>query len=163
MKKTTNMLTIQAMIAAIYAALTLLLYPISFGAVQLRLSEALTLLPAVYPMSTVGITLGCFIANLVGGGGVLDMVFGTLATALAGWLTSKCRREWLAPLPPVVLNGLIVGAVIAYSTAGEGFAAAFPLIALQVAAGEFLACYVIGYPLLRLFKKKGFLEKWMKL
>ena len=167
MKFSVRMIVAQAMLAAVYAALTLLLYPISFGIIQCRVSEALTLLPFLYPSCTVGLTVGCLISNLIGGGGILDIVFGSLATLLACVITSKCRRPWLAPLPPVILNAAVVGAVLAYTSAESSFAAAFPLIALEVGAGEAIACYAIGFPLLKLYTRKGSalkgrVDSWMK-
>ena len=78
MNRSVRSLCLAAMIAALYLALTLLFQPISFGAVQLRVSEAMTLLPAVFPEATIGLTLGCFLSNFLAGANVYDVVFGTL-------------------------------------------------------------------------------------
>ncbi|MDR1117575.1 MAG: QueT transporter family protein [Oscillospiraceae bacterium] len=141
-------LVFSAVIAAAYAALTLLLAPISFAAVQLRVSEALCVLPFFVPSSMWGLFVGCVLANLVGGFGMLDIVFGSLATLLAAYLTSKTKSKALAPLPSVLVNAVVVGAVIAYSTAPGAFWVSFPIIALQVGAGQLGACYGIGLPLM---------------
>ena len=106
-----------AVLAALYAGLTVLLAPISYGAFQCRVSEALTLLPFFAPYTMWGLFIGCFLANLYTGS-VLDIVFGSLATLLAAFLTSKCKNKWLAALPPVLVNAVVIGAVIAWSSAG---------------------------------------------
>jgi uncharacterized membrane protein len=149
------MIVTQAMLAALYAALTLLVYPIAFGTLQFRVSEVLTILPFFNPMCAVGLGIGCFAANILGGYGPLDVVFGTLATVAAALWTARMRRDWLAPLPPVVLNAVVVGAVLAYSTAPGAFWVSFPIIAAQVGIGQIGACYVLGLPLIKLIRKYG--------
>jgi uncharacterized membrane protein len=94
----TRRITVPAVIGAVYAVLTLLLAEISFGPWQVRVSEALTVLPFLYPPAAWGLFVGCFISNILGTGNILDIVFGSLATLLAGLLTSKCKRPALAPL-----------------------------------------------------------------
>lgn len=147
-KNRIRFITEGAVIAALYAALTLLFLPISFGAQgQLRISEALTILPFFTPAAVPGLFAGCLIANIVGGQGPIDIIFGSLATLLAAWLTSRMRRPLLAPLPPVVFNGIIVGAELS-------FLYQLPLFATMgwVALGEIGACYILGYPLLKLLQ-----------
>ena len=140
-----------AVIAALYAALTLLLQPISYGAVQVRLSEAMTLLPVLMPEAVAGVTLGCLLANILGGSMLPDVVFGTLATFLAALATRRLRGSFaLAALMPVVANGLIVGAVVHYCYAPE---MALPLCMLSVALGEAVACYLVGFVLLRAVRR----------
>ena len=151
-------LTEAAAVAALYAALALLssAFGLGFGAVQLRLSEALTLLPLLYPSSVWGLTVGCLLADLFSPFGLPDLIVGTAATLLAAALTAKCRRPLTAGLPPVALNALAVGAVLAWEESGFS-AAALPLFlyhALTVAAGEALTVYALGVPLLRFLKKK---------
>jgi len=126
-------------IAALYAALTLLAAPISFGMVQLRISEALCVLPYYEKSAIPGLFIGCLVANIIGGTGILDVIFGSLSTLLAAYLTFKMKSKFLAPLPPVILNGIIVG-IMLHFTLGS------PLILgmLYVAGGEMLACYGIG-------------------
>ena len=155
MKKfTIRIIVTQAMVAAIYAALTLCLAPISFGVVQFRVSEALTLLPFISPICTVGLTIGCLVSNIIGGYGMLDIVFGSLATLLAGLWTSRLKKTWLAPLPPVICNTIIVGAVITWSTtAPSTFWTVLPPICLQFMVEETAVCFILGIPLLALLKK----------
>lgn len=140
-----------AIIAAIYAALTLLLAPISYGQIQLRISEALTLLPIVLPEAVPALAVGCLLANVMGGCTILDIVFGTLATFFAAVLTRRLRAHPVAAmLMPVLFNGVIVGAVVhvAYSPAIP-----LPLCMLCVAAGEAASCCVLGPVVLRALER----------
>ena len=139
-----------AVIAAAYISLTVAFAPISYAGLQFRVSEALTILPFLAPYSTLGLFVGCFIANFLNPFGVnpLDVVFGSFATLLAGYLTSKAKNRYIAPLPPVIINGVVMGAVIAFTTAPKAFWPAFFIISLQVAFGELVVCYALGLPLL---------------
>ena len=113
--KDTKTLARGAIIAALYAVLTLLLQPLSYGEVQIRFSEALTLLPILMPEAVPALAVGCLLANVLGGCMLVDIVFGTLATLLAAICTQRLReRFWLAALMPVLFNGVIVGAVVHY-------------------------------------------------
>lgn len=142
---TTKDLTLAAVLAAVYAALTMLLPVPQFGPVQCRLAEALTVLPFFFPAATPGLVVGCFIANLFSPY-PLDILCGTLATLLACLLTRRMPSRWLAPLPPVLCNALIVGAEIAWFETGftAAFPAAYAFNALTVGAGELAACYILG-------------------
>ena len=134
-----------AVIAALYTALTLLLAPISYGQLQVRLSEVLTLLPILLPEAVPALAIGCLLSNILGGCTIFDIVFGTLATLLAALCTRRLRGKfWLAATMPVVFNGVIVGAVVHYC-----YSPAFPLplCMLTVAIGEAIACIIVG-PLL---------------
>ena len=149
---TVRQLTLAAAVAALYVVLSYLsnILNLTYGPVQLRFSEALTVLPFLCPMTAWGPFVGCIVTNILSPYGVLDLVFGSLATLLAGLLTARCPNKWLAPLPPILCNFVIVGGLIAYQEVG--FTAAFPLSFLfnggGVALGEALACYVLGMVLL---------------
>ena len=159
---TIHKLTFAAVIAALYAALTLAFAPISFGQIQFRVSEVLCVLPFFFPISAWGLFVGCALANVIGGYGVLDICFGSLATLLAGLMTSKIRTKWLACLPPAVLNGAIVGAVLAY-TIGEGpFWISYATMGIQVFVGELLVMYLLGLPLLYQLPKVGVFRRLME-
>ena len=148
-KFTTRDLTLAAVLAAVYAALTITLPVPQYGAVQIRFAEALTVLPFLFPAATPGLFVGCIIANLFSPF-VLDVVFGSMATLLACLWTSRMTSRWLAPLPPVLCNAVIVGAEIAWFEAGfgPGFGAAYAFNALTVGLGELAACLILGQLLL---------------
>lgn len=140
-----------AMIAAIYAAMTLVLAPISYGEVQIRLAEALTLLPILLPEAVPALAVGCLLANILGGCTIFDIVFGTLATLLAAVCTRRLRHHLLlASAMPVLFNALIVGAVVHFC-----YAPAMPLVLCMifVAMGETVSCMVLGPMLLRILKR----------
>ena len=111
--KNTQKLTLPAMTAAAYAALSLLgaVFGLTFGPIQVRFSEALCLLPFLFPETAWGLGVGCLIANLFSPYGALDIVVGSLSTLIAALLTARCRSPWTAALPPVVCNMVLVGAV----------------------------------------------------
>ena len=149
--KDTKTLARGAIIAALYAVLTLLLQPLSYGEVQIRFSEALTLLPILMPEAVPALAVGCLLANILGGCMAVDIVFGTLATLLAALCTRRLReRFWLAALMPVLFNGVIVGAVVHFCYAPM---IALPLCMLSVAAGEAVACLAVGPVLLRVLRR----------
>lgn len=150
-KFSSRQLALAGIIAAIYAGLTLMLPALSYLGVQFRVAEAMTVLPFLCPAAIPGLTVGCFLANLLGSPMVADWVFGTAATLLAAVWTSRLHNRYLAPLPPVICNAVIVGAEIAwfFPAEGMGFWAAYGLNAFTVGLGELLACYVLGLPLLR--------------
>ena len=153
----TRFLAVGAVIAAAYAALTIALAPISYGPVQFRVSEALTILPFFVPGATCGLFLGCILANLFTGS-VFDIVFGSLATLLAGLLTARfgkkgntVKNRLLGCLMPVVFNAVIVGAVLTWGYQIQEFAsplASYAFNAFTVGLGEAGVLYLIGYPLL---------------
>lgn len=144
-----NFWTKAAMIGAIYAVLTIALAPISYGVVQVRVAEALTVLPYFTPAAIPGLFVGCVIANIFGGNGLLDIIFGSLATLAAALAVSRIKIKYLVPLPPVIINALVVGLVL-------HFVLGFPvhLAILWVGAGQVLACYGLGLPLLLFLEKR---------
>ena len=131
-----------AIIASLYVVLTMVFAPISFGAMQVRIAEALTILPLFTPAAIPGLFIGCIVANLLGGAVVLDVVFGSIATLIGAWVGYLLRNNrWLVPLPSVMSNSLIVPFVLRFGYAVE---LPIPLMALYVAIGEVLGCYVLG-------------------
>lgn len=155
----TRRLTTCAIVAAAYTAITLITAPLSYGLVQFRLSEALVVLCALDPFLGVGITLGCFLANIFSTVTIMDMVVGTAATALACFLTSKCTKNWLIPLPNILCNALIIGAMLAVVLFPDNLAVGFLTAFAQVGFGELVVMYVLGMPLLLFAKKSNFLAK----
>ncbi len=158
-------LTEGAMIAAVYTVLTYLLWTFSSMQIQVRVSEALCILPLFTPAAVPGLTLGCLLANLLGGGNLWDVIFGTLATLLASLATyglGRCRGKWVkwvSPLPSVLFNAFIIPFVLyfgyGFTTFGEtvGMAPVLALSAFTVAAGQFIACYGLGLPLYAVLKR----------
>lgn len=140
-----KMITQTAIVAALYASLTLALAPISYGPIQLRLSEVMVLLVLINPRHKTGLILGCLIANLFSPFGIIDVIFGTLATGLAVFGMARIRNIYLASLIPSIANGLIIGLELTYL-----LNLPFVETALYVALGEFLVVSVLGIPLYKL-------------
>lgn len=141
-----------AVIAALYTALTLVFQPISFGALQMRISEAFTLLPVLFPEAVPGLAVGCLLSNLLAGANPYDVVFGTLATLLAALLTRRLRKNvWLAALPPVLCNGVIIGLVLTYAYGID----TLWLNMLTVSLGQAVVCYALGVPLVKALERMG--------
>lgn len=142
-KSRTRFITTGAVIAALYAAVTLLFQPISYGVFQFRISEVLTVLPFFTPAAIPGLFIGCILGNLASPLGPIDIICGSLATLLAAWTTYKMPSRWLAPLPPIIFNGLIVGFEL-YFLVHEPL-----LLAIgSVAFGEAVVCLAGGIPLI---------------
>ena len=172
-KMNTKKLVRCALIAALYAAVSLALSPITYGPMQARVSEALTLLPVFTPDAVIGVTLGCFITNLVGvftGAnilGVLDILFGTAATLCAALCTRRLRKVRIAGLPmaaaipPVLFNAVIIGAELTWLI-GPHTWQMFLVQAAWVALGQLLSCFVLGLPLVRLIEKTPALRAWFE-
>lgn len=162
-----------AMIAAIYAALTLLLAPISYGPLQFRVSEALSVLPMFTSLAVPGLALGCFLSNLIGAliglnpTGYIDAFIGTAATLIAAILSyaiGKYGKKWvkfaLVPLPAVLINAIIVGLEITFLFNGsENFVPAFIANGLSIGIGQFVVCYALGVPLMLVLNKNELYKK----
>ena len=142
-----------AIIAAIYALLTIALAPISSGLIQCRVSEAMCILPYFTFSAVPGLFVGCLLANLLTGAPFYDVLLGSFATLLAAYLTYLMRKrlpKFLAPLPSVVVNALVVGALLVYV---YNVGVSYWVAAGYVAIGQAIACFVIGLPLLSLLEK----------
>ena len=150
--KSTLFLVQAAAIAAVYVVLTLVFAPFSYGEVQVRISEALTILPFFTPAAVPGLFVGCIIANILGGGIPVDIIFGSIATLIGAVFTYKLRNssKWLAPVPPIVANAVIVPFVLYY---GYGVNLPIPLMMLTVGIGEVISCGVFGMILLTALSK----------
>ena len=154
---TPRQIALSGVIAAVYAVLSLFssVFGIAYGPIQCRFSEALTVLPFFFPEAVPGLFIGCVVTNLMSTVGPLDLIFGSLATLLAALWTRRMPSKWLAPLPPVVCNAVIVGAMIAWYEVGftEAFWGMFAFNALTVGIGEAIACYVLGLLLLQVVSR----------
>ena len=162
-RSTVRDLTLAALIAAVYAVLTLALPIPAYSGVQLRVAEAMTVLPFLFPAATPGLFVGCFIANLFSPY-PLDILCGSLATLLACLMTQRAPNRWLAPLPPVLCNMVIVGAEIAWFETGfgPGFWTAYAFNAFTVGLGELIACVVLGELLLSILPKVPVLQPFLQ-
>lgn len=135
-----------AVIAAIYVVLVVVFNYWSFGPIQFRIAEVLTILPYFTPAAIPGLFIGCIIANVMGGAVIWDIVFGSIATLIGAVGTYMLRKnKWLAPLPPVIANTLIVPFVLKYAYGAEELV---PLLMVSIGASELVVCGVLGMLLL---------------
>ncbi len=143
------------MIAALYVVLTFIAnaFGLASGSIQIRISEALTILPYFTPAAVPGLTIGCLLSNYLTNCAILDIVFGSAATLLGASLTYALRRyKWLTPLPPILSNTLIVPWVLRFA---YGLEDAIPYLMLTVGIGEVISCGVLGMMLLFSLNKAG--------
>ncbi len=160
-KFSTKDLTLAAMVAALYAVMGYFgnIFGLTFGPVQFRFAEALTVLPFLFPSTVPGLFVGCVIVNLLSPYGPLDIVVGSAASLIAAIWSSKVKNKWQAPLPPVICNTVLVGFTIGLAEA-NGFTAAFPMAwlvnGLSVGVGELGVCYILGILLLEVLPKIGY-------
>lgn len=170
MKKTKTMAN-QAMIAAIYTVLSVCLSAISYGPVQIRVSEALTLLPVFGLHNVWGVTIGCFMTNLIGffsGANILgglDMIFGTFATFLAAVMSYLLRNirfknlPVLSAVPPIIVNAVVIGWELCIVIAGGFNPAVFIAQAVSVAAGQLASCMVLGLVMVKVVENNKELKE----
>ena len=145
-------------IASIYIVLTLIFYPISFGGMQVRVSEGLTLLPLIFPEAVFGLTIGCLIANLFGNG-VLDIVFGTLATFISAVLTmyvgkrikNTALKIFVSGLFPVIINAIVIPFTFLVAIENVGV---YIISAVQIFVGQAISVYLFGSPIYLFLKNK---------
>ena len=162
-KFTVRDLTFAAMVAALYAVMGYFgdILSLTFGPVQFRFAEALTVLPFLFPAAAPGLAVGCFLTNLLGSPFPLDWLLGTLATAIAAWLTIKMPRWYLAALPPILVNAVILPPMWAWAKIGAvnpAFWMDWGWNVVTFVVGETLVCYVLGTMLLRALPRIGYLR-----
>ncbi|MBU5426701.1 QueT transporter family protein [Tissierella pigra] len=161
----TRFLTKASLIAAIYIVLVLIqmlpmpLVNLTFGAIQLRIAEGLTLLPLVESAAIPGVFVGCLLANLLlapyTGFGLVDILGGSLVTLIAAYITSKMKNKVMAMVPPIVLNGLIVSIWVSYYTSVP-----YLVTALGIGGGELLSVAIFGTLILSVYKKAANLKEY---
>ncbi|HHU92209.1 MAG TPA: QueT transporter family protein [Halanaerobiaceae bacterium] len=155
MKLNVKEITKLALIAAIYVVITLALAPISFGGLQVRISEALTLLPFFLGApAAIALWIGCMLANYVGGLGIIDIVLGSALTLIAGLLTARARNMYIAGIYPVAINAFGVAFILYYT-----LELPYWLSVLQVGVGQFISVYIIGFLLVRIINKYDLFTK----
>ncbi len=154
MNKKIKFLTQAAMIAALYVILTFIASALGLAsqAIQIRFSEALTVLPAFTPAAIPGLFIGCILSNLLTGCALYDIIFGSLATLLGALGTYALKHhKYLTPIPPIAANTLIIPFVIRYVYQSEG---TIPFFMLTVGAGEVISCGILGLMLYSALKKQ---------
>ena len=164
-KKRIRLIVYSGVIAALYVVLTLPMAQFAFGPIQFRLAEVLTVLPAFAAGYIPGVSLGCFIANLLNPNnlGPVDIIFGTLATVIAGIFTRIIgkKNKILGIIPPIISNGLIVGGYLPFLLVGEGSSVTAQAVIIsmaEVAASEAVLLIIIGIPFILLIEKTSRLK-----
>lgn len=165
MKMNTKRLVLSAVVAAVYAVMGYFgnIFGLTFGPVQCRFAEALCVLPFFFPDTAWGLFIGCAITNLVSAYGPIDIIFGSLATLASGLVTARIKSRLLVPLPSVLINAVVIGAVIAWAQVGatQAFVPAYVYNALTIGIGQALACYGLGTVVLRALPKIKFFRDMM--
>lgn len=151
-QKKVTFITHAAMIAAIYVVLTIVFAPLSFKEVQVRIAEALTILPAFTPAAIPGLFVGCLIGNILGGAILPDIIFGSIATLIGSFFTYQLRNKHplLAPLPPIIANTVIVPLILRY---GYGILLPIWTMFVSVGIGEIISCGGLGMILYAALRK----------
>ena len=154
----TRMITMGAAIAALYVVLTLIAnaFGLANYAIQVRFSEALTILPYFTPVAIPGLFVGCILSNILTGAMPLDVIFGSIATLIGAvctyFLAKKYpEKKWIAPIPPIASNTIIVPLILAYVYKFEG---SIPYFMLTVGIGEIISCGILGIILLKALEKR---------
>ena len=155
--KKVQFLVHSAMIGSIYVVLTILFQPFSFGQIQVRIAEALTILPLFTPAAIPGLFVGCLIGNILGGSILPDIIFGSLATLIGAFITYAFRRyKWTAPIGPILSNAIIIPYVLLYAYGIQPLWFSF----VTVTIGEIISCGILGMILLTTLEKyRGVLFK----
>ncbi len=161
-KETIRFAAVGGVIAALYAALTVLssIFGIAFGPIQFRFSEALCILPLFFPEAVPALALGCLVANLTSPYGLIDIIFGTTATLLAAIITRAARGIKIKGIPvlsllsPVIFNAVIVGLELSLFLPEKATLAAFLIAAAEVGIGELAVILLLGLPLYFALKAK---------
>ena len=151
---TSRYLARMGIIAGLYFALTIVFGSFAYGPIQVRISEALTVLPFLWPAAIPGLTIGCAAANLFGPFGMVDVIVGSLLTLTAALLTARMPRPWMAPLPPILVNAAGLAFYLPTMT-GIPLLGGIPYLStfIAVGIGQSAACYGLGYPLLMILRR----------
>lgn len=153
----TQFIVNSSMIASIYTLLVIIAAPISFGPIQFRIAEALTILPYFTPAAIPGVTIGCFLSAIIIGSDILDIIFGTFATLIGAFLSYKLRKnKYLVPFPPIISNALIIPWVLKYAYAEQ-----MPIYFMMasIAVSEVIVCYGLGLILLFSLERINYIFK----
>lgn len=145
----TKVLVRAGIIAAVYVVLTMVLTPISFQAIQFRVSEALTVLPILFPEAVPALFVGVLVSNILGGVGLIDIIGGSLTTLIAAYVTYRYRKSIIAYLSPIILNAFLISAYL-----HAIFDLPYWLTVLSIGISEAVVVFAIGYPLVQFLQKK---------
>lgn len=149
----TKKLTKIGIIAALYAVITVVFSPISYGPIQIRIAEGLTIFPFFFgSWAAVALWIGCMIANMLGGLGLIDIVFGSLLTLVAGLLTARAKNIWIAGIPPVIVNAFGVALILKLA-----LGVPYWITCLYIGVGETISVYLVGVLLIGNAFNKEFL------
>lgn len=155
MKTNTRVIALNGILAALYAALTLATASFAYGPIQFRVADALCVLPYFAPSTSIGLFLGCLAANLFSPVSALDIVIGSAATLVGCLTAARVRKKWLVPLPTILANTIMVGAMLACVYTPDALLEGFLTMGAQVAVGEIAVMAALGMPLLALLSKTG--------
>ena len=149
--------------AGLYVAVTVLTASFAYGNIQFRIADAMCLLVCIEPSLTVGLTLGCLIANLFSTVSALDIIIGTAGTLLGCLLTVHIKKTWLLPIPTILSNAILVGAMLSWvlMPASE-FWQGFAIMGGEVALGEAVVLYALGVPLVIAMRRTGLMERLLR-
>jgi len=159
---TTRNIVLCGIVAALYIALVGMFSMISFRVFQVRVAEALTVLPFLFPITALGLFVGAFLSNLLWGLGALDVIIGSTATLIAGlmtaWMAKKVPIKWFAPIPPIVINALLVPLILlAYL---DTVLHSYLFMASMIMVGQMAAAAGFGLPLLFILEKIPAIKAW---
>ena len=147
-KLTTRQIALNGVAAGLYAAITILTASFAYGNIQFRIADALCVLVVLEPTLTVGLTLGCLISNIFSTVSALDIVIGTAGTLLGCLLAARVKKDWLVPVPIMLANAVLVGAMLAYVLTPTALVQGFFINGGEVLLGEAVVLYLLGVPLL---------------
>ncbi|MFZ7121678.1 MAG: QueT transporter family protein [Eubacteriaceae bacterium] len=158
MNKKVKYIVKAGIIAALYAVITVSVAPISYGGMQIRISEAMAVIPYFTTSAVPGLFIGCLIANFFGSPlGMLDVVLGSLTSLIAAFMTSKIKTKVLVPLPSIILNALIIPFVL-WKVLGLPYF----ISVIWVGLGQTISVYGLGYPLLKIIEKNKSINEIIK-
>lgn len=162
MKNNTRMIALNGILAALYAAITLATASFAYGPIQFRVADALCVLPFFAPSTSIGLFLGCLVANIFSPVSVLDIVIGSAATLVGCLAAARVRTKWLVPLPTILANTIMVGVMLACVYTPDALVEGFLTMGAQVAVGEIAVMAALGLPLLVLLSRSGAVSRFLR-
>lgn len=158
-KNTIRTVALNGVLAALYAVITIATASFAYGPIQFRVADALCVLPFFAPGTSIGLFLGCLLANLFSPVSALDVVIGSAATLLGCLIAGRMKQKWLVPLPTILSNTLLVGAMLAFVYTPNALVSGFLTMGAQVAIGEVAVMAALGLPLIAMLSKSNLLAQ----